>query len=141
MEQIPVVLGLIKNSHGKLLVQKRIDPTIPESDGKWEFVGGKIEWSETPSEAVVREVREETGLIVEVVSMLPKLFIDYWKRKDGSEFKVILLPFVCKIIGGALHSIITDPKISEYRYIASEEISTLDWLKVDQEIAHLFDKL
>lgn len=139
MEQIPVVLGLIKDSKNRILVQKRIDPSIPESNGKWEFVGGKIEWNETPEQAVVREVLEETGLQVVVSAILPKLFVDYWTRKDGSEFKVILLPYICEVVGGTLFKNIPDPKISEYKYIRDNEIETLDWLTVDKDIAQLFN--
>jgi len=36
--------------------------------GVWLYPGGHVEWNETPDETVVREVKEETGLNVEIIS-------------------------------------------------------------------------
>jgi 8-oxo-dGTP diphosphatase len=49
-----------KASKSQLWMQKRQDKG--ELDGKWEFPGGKVEQEETPTEAALRELREETGL-------------------------------------------------------------------------------
>jgi 8-oxo-dGTP diphosphatase len=48
---------------GKLLLIKR---GVEPSKGKWSVPGGRVEWGETLIEAVKREVREETGLEIEV---------------------------------------------------------------------------
>lgn len=56
-------LGTIVREDGcLLLLQRQKDPFI----GKWALPGGKLEFAEHPSEAVVREFREETGLTVKV---------------------------------------------------------------------------
>ena len=54
--------GCLFNDEGKVLLQKRGD------SGKWGFPGGAIELGETPEETAVRELKEETGLDVEVES-------------------------------------------------------------------------
>ena len=56
--------ALIKNDEGKVLLvyHKKLDV--------WLYPGGHIEANETPDEAVVREVKEETGLDVEIVGEL-----------------------------------------------------------------------
>jgi len=46
--------------HGKVLVARR--GARAHLGGSWEFPGGKIEPGEAPSEAALRELREETGL-------------------------------------------------------------------------------
>ncbi len=74
-KQYPIVIALIVNDQNQILIARRNDPELPDAHDKWELVGGKIEYEETPEQAVVREVKEETGLEVEIVSLLPKLFV------------------------------------------------------------------
>ena len=41
---------------------------------KWTPPGGRIEETETPAEALVREFKEETNMSVEIISALPEVF-------------------------------------------------------------------
>jgi 8-oxo-dGTP diphosphatase len=52
-----------------LLVERARAPSV----GKWGFPGGVLELGETIFEAVARELREETGLVVEPIEMLTTL--------------------------------------------------------------------
>ncbi len=70
--QIVVALGMVRDAEGRILVAHRIDPSVPGAVGKWEFVGGKIEFGEEPEQTVIREVQEESGLAVRVVRLLEK---------------------------------------------------------------------
>lgn len=54
------VAGVVVNEAGRVLVMQRRD------NGRWEAPGGILERGETFEEGVVREIREETGLTVEV---------------------------------------------------------------------------
>jgi 8-oxo-dGTP pyrophosphatase MutT (NUDIX family) len=56
----PSVSALIFDRRGRLLLQQRSD------GGQWGLPGGSVEIGESLTEAVVREVREETGLTVSV---------------------------------------------------------------------------
>ncbi|MEX1113483.1 MAG: NUDIX hydrolase [Patescibacteria group bacterium] len=58
------VAGAIIRQDGKYLVLKR---NIEPSKGKWEIPGGFINAGETAEEAVIRELREETGLEVRII--------------------------------------------------------------------------
>ncbi|HUN38536.1 MAG TPA: NUDIX domain-containing protein [Trebonia sp.] len=58
---IPCVGAVIKDSAGRLLLIKR---GHEPGKGLWSVPGGRIEPGETDHEALVRETREETGLIV-----------------------------------------------------------------------------
>jgi mutator protein MutT len=56
---------LILNPQGKLLLLERSGESR-HFQGDWEFPGGKIDAGESPQQAVVREVREESGLLAEI---------------------------------------------------------------------------
>jgi 8-oxo-dGTP diphosphatase len=59
--QIDVVAGLIFRDGRVLVCQRRDNSAFPL---KWEFPGGKVEMSETPSEALRRELKEELAIDV-----------------------------------------------------------------------------
>ena len=56
---------LILNPQGKLLLLQR-GVESPRFQGEWEFPGGKMDAGESPHQAMLRETREETGLLAEV---------------------------------------------------------------------------
>jgi len=63
------VLGIVRRDGRVLLVQRARAPSV----GKWGFPGGVQELGETIFEAVVRELSEETSLVVEPVQTLTTL--------------------------------------------------------------------
>jgi 8-oxo-dGTP diphosphatase len=85
-----VVACALIDPSGQVLVQKR--PAGKSMAGLWEFPGGKIEIGETPEGALVRELREELGLTVEVTALTPLGFAS----APLGEKQLILLLFHCK---------------------------------------------
>ena len=76
----------------------------PPAYGEWSLPGGAVELGETLANAVVREVKEEIGLEVEVlelVAVLDRIFLD---REGQVEFHYVLLDFLCRIRGGKLQA-------------------------------------
>jgi len=65
-EKPPVSVAIITDG-GKVLMARR---RASEGEISWVFPGGAIEAGESPEEAAVREVDEETGLKVEVIKVL-----------------------------------------------------------------------
>src|SRR5438105_15883534 len=55
---LPAVSAIIFNDRGEVLLHQSSD------DGRWYLIGGAMDPGENPADACVREVREETGLIV-----------------------------------------------------------------------------
>jgi 8-oxo-dGTP diphosphatase len=64
---IPCVGAVIRDDEGRLLLIKR---GHEPGAGLWSLPGGRIEPGETDAQALVREIREETGLTVEVGRLL-----------------------------------------------------------------------
>ena len=135
--QVPIVVAVIKNDAGQLLIARRNDPSLSDAHDKWELVGGRLEWAESPEQAIIREVKEEAGLDVEVVRLLPKIYPNFWKKSDGSEYKVLLIAYECKVIGGQLHASEFDPKIAELKFIPRADVDKYEFLPLDPEIINL----
>ena len=57
---LPAAFAAVRNSAGEILLVRRVD------DGNWELPGGRIEVGESATQAVIREVGEETGLSIEL---------------------------------------------------------------------------
>ena len=82
-----VVAGAIRRN-GRYLLGKR--PPVGLLGGLWEFPGGKVQPGETHEQALVREVREELGLDVEVGPLVASLKHAY------SHFAITLHVYRCK---------------------------------------------
>ena len=82
------VYGVILNEKNEILLIHRTDHDI------WEIPGGKWEDGETPWDATIREVKEETGLIVEVVRI-----VSIGSRPSNQD---LVFTFQCKVIGGSM---------------------------------------
>lgn len=65
--------AVVVREDGRVLLIRR---GRPPGAGDWTLPGGKIEAGETPAETIVRELREETGLHVEVVAVLRVVDVD-----------------------------------------------------------------
>jgi mutator protein MutT len=87
--------ALVLNSKGKFLMGLRGSASRNES-GKWSFPGGKVEFMEKLEDAVVREVKEEFNIDIEVVRLLKVVnhFIPSEKQHWVNPI------FLCKLIGG-----------------------------------------
>jgi 8-oxo-dGTP pyrophosphatase MutT (NUDIX family) len=91
----------------------------------WTTPGGVIEPDEAPADAVVREVGEETGLLVEPVRILgvfggPRFVVRY---PNGDETQYVMIVFDCRVVGGELNSD-TDETI-DARFVDEAEFQQL----------------
>lgn len=78
----------------------RLSAQVPRHQGKWTLPGGGIEFGERPEEAVVREVREETGLVVTVESLAA---VDSTVvESDGVQSHNIRILYRADVVGGTL---------------------------------------
>jgi ADP-ribose pyrophosphatase YjhB (NUDIX family) len=68
----------------------------PPGAGLWSIPGGKLESRETLAQAVAREVREETGLVVEVGALACVI------ERIADDHHFVLLDYFARVIGGEL---------------------------------------
>jgi len=79
-----------------LLIRRRFDPLA----GRWSIPGGAVEAGETLAEALAREMREETGLDVEVGPVLD-VFDRITRDPDGRvRYHYVLVDFLCRASQG-----------------------------------------
>lgn len=88
--------GCIFNDKGEVLLQRRGD------SNKWGFPGGAIELGETPQMAAIREVKEETGLDVEVGELIGIYTDCDLEYANGDKVQSICMVFKLNIIGGKM---------------------------------------
>jgi 8-oxo-dGTP diphosphatase len=80
-----------------LLVQRGHEPL----KGRWSIPGGLIEIGEMLHEAVVREVREETGLEIEPVELV-ELLDRIHREVDRVRYHYVIADYLCRVVGGTL---------------------------------------
>lgn len=117
--QVPSVAAIIHDGEGRLLLQRRA------SDGAWSLPAGAIDPGESPAQAVVREVWEETGLRVIPVRLAGLFsgakFRHTYENGDRVEYMVAL--FRCRVIGGELGG--HDGETIELRYVEPDAMPEL----------------
>lgn len=90
-----VVAGALIDAAGKILISER--PAGKNLAGYWEFPGGKIEAGETPEDALVRELNEELGIIVDKTAMAFVSTVSF----DYPDFRLVMPLFACPRWQGA----------------------------------------
>jgi 8-oxo-dGTP diphosphatase len=96
-----VAVAILQNESGEFLLASR--PEGKPWAGWWEFPGGKIELSETPEAALVRELQEELGVTPTLIQPWLKRVYDYPKTHDSSAKTVHLYFFFVQDWHGEIH--------------------------------------
>ncbi len=116
---VPAVTAFVVNDRGELLLERRSD------NGRWGMPGGVLEIGENLPGAVVREVREETGIEVEVTGLVgtcsdPGHVIEF---SDGEVRQEFSLCFRARPVGGELSA---SAESFEVRWVPRAELEALD---------------
>jgi len=94
-----VGVGAVIVHNESVLLVKRGQPPLKD---RWSLPGGMVELGETVREAAAREVREETGLRVEVGKLLGVFDRVIHDEAGRIQFHYVLVDFLCSPMGGEL---------------------------------------
>lgn len=99
MTQLPLLLvaacALI-DPDGRVLIAQR--PPGKAMAGLWEFPGGKVEKGERPEDTIIRELREELGIVVRETCLAPFVFASH----SYEAFHLLMPLFLCRRWEGTL---------------------------------------
>lgn len=126
MKRIEVVAGIIKDGDKIFATQRGYG----EFKDGWEFPGGKMEPSETPQEALARELKEELAVDVNVGEFL--CTVDY----DYPTFHLTMHCFYCSVIGGEL----TLLEHEASKWLKMTELHSVNWLPADVDVVAALER-
>ena len=113
------VRGIIKNNANEILIVKR-HPKSKTDPEMWELPGGKVEKGEFFADALVREIKEETNLDVNVGDFAEAIQNDYMHKRT-----VQVMMYLCDVKGEVkISDEHTDWMWADLEKIKSLEIST-----------------
>lgn len=118
---IKVTCAIIVHKNKTLVVQRSETMKLPL---KWEFPGGKIDFGETEEECILREIKEELNININIVSrLIPSLY-------QYPNVSIELIPFIAQFKNGS----ITLTEHKKYLWLKKEELIDLDWAEADLPI-------
>ena len=124
---IVVALALVSNG-GKVLVQQRASDKA--HGGLWEFPGGKMEADETPEAALVREIAEELGLILESADL--KLLSCETSPVVPGERSILLMLYTATAWQGTPKALEAGTRVD---WVSSQELLALPMPPLDVPLA------
>ncbi len=127
-KRVNVVGALIFNNNNEFLIFKR--PSNKMRGNLWEFIGGKVEPSETKVEALKRECTEEIGTSVEVLSEFIKVNHDY------PDIKICLTIFEAQLKDKSFELL----EHQDYKWIKLEDIDLYEFCPADYEVLEKIKK-
>ncbi|MGH9495417.1 MAG: NUDIX hydrolase [Candidatus Sulfotelmatobacter sp.] len=127
--ELPLVgVGSIIIENDRVLLVKRAHPPI---QGQWSIPGGVLEVGELIREAAIREVREETGLIVEPGDLLGVYDRILRNPEKRVQYHYVLIDFLCCVVGGELQA---STDAAEVRWFTREELKLFTLAEDTQDV-------
>lgn len=119
------VSGAVFVKDGRVFAARRGESVYPYVAHKFEFIGGKLEKGESAEAALVRELKEETGMSVRVIA--PFMTVEH----EYPDFCITLHTFLCEML-----SAYTLNEHEEARWVAAEELDPEDWAPADAPVVN-----
>jgi len=110
-------------SDGRLLLVRRASEP---GRGKWSLPGGAVKLGERLREAVVREVHEETGILIEVLNVLDVVEVIKHDEEGRVRFHYVIIDFLARPLSGQLRPA---SDALEARWVELDEVPKMDVTK------------
>lgn len=115
-----------------LLIRRGTEPL----KGQWSLPGGMLELGESLMAGVVREVREETGLVIEPVELV-ELLDRIHREQDRVRYHYVIADYLCRVTGGALQAASDADAV---RWVERAEWNSHSILKLDPITVRVIEK-
>ena len=137
MIQVVACKGIIVRDDKVLLLRESATHITNSQAGKYQFPGGRIEPGEPFADGLAREVREETGLKIEIGK---PFYVGEWTPVvKGQQLHIVGIFFLCKDNGG---DVVISEEHDDYQWLREDEVNELAIMEPDDEvIAQLFASL
>lgn len=133
MSGIMVAVGaVIQNGQGRVLLVKHVPERKGFWEGKWICPGGKLHPGESIEDGIRREVKEETGLDIELTAQLLP-FETIVKNGERLDLHVIYIDYLARKTGGELR---VGSDVGEARWVDAEELGRI-WDEVHPDTKRL----
>ncbi|MGH9600595.1 MAG: NUDIX hydrolase [Terracidiphilus sp.] len=127
-----LAVGAVVVDAGRVLVVRRGHEPLK---GEWSLPGGALEVGESLADGLAREVREETGLLVEPIELVD--LIDRIHREEGRvRFHYVIADYLCRVVGGELRAA---SDADEVRWVERAEWNSQSALKLDPVTARVIE--
>lgn len=132
-EKLPrdeIVLGIIKNNNDRVLAIKRLweEKSLDGSTSlTWAFPGGQIDEGETHEEALIREVRNETGFKVKVLKKI--------SERIHPQFGIKISYFSCEVVPSRMSPIVDVHEVESLKWVPTSELKDYFTTDLDPGVA------
>ena len=125
--QYQIAVGVVQRG-SKMLITRRQNQGL--LGGLWEFPGGKIIGSEKPSQACLREIKEEVNLTAEIISYIGQIKHAY------THFKIVMDVFLCRYLAGKIE--LNGPQ--DARWISVDDLDHYPFPKANHKFIPMLKK-
>jgi mutator protein MutT len=127
--ECPIVgVGAVIVRNGQVLLVRRANPPL---QGEWSLPGGALELGEKLRDGIAREVKEETGLVVEVGPVLDVIDSIFPDGNGRTQYHYVLIDYLCHLRSGTP---VAASDASELRWARPDELKALGLRPITIEV-------